>query len=118
MPVGSTRSINTYCWVYLSSDRPFQVYYKVPQLILSQSAIVDSLLLQSATAFYYKVSQVLLQSATGITKCQKFITKCGITKCDDYYNVRQNTAVRNEQCSRKKKQLKNFMPGGAHRREP
>ena len=28
--------------------------------------------------------QVLLQSATGITKCDNFITKC-----DDYYKVRQ-----------------------------
>ena len=41
-------------------------YYKVRQL------------------FYYKVRQVLLQSATGITKCDNFITKC-----DDYYKVRQ-----------------------------
>ena len=41
-------------------------YYKVRQL------------------FYYKVRQVLLQSATGITKCNNFITKC-----DDYYKVRQ-----------------------------
>ena len=32
--------------------------------------------------FYYKVRQVLLQSATGITKCDNFITKC-----DDYYKV-------------------------------
>ena len=38
-------------WIYLSSDHLFQVYYKV--------------------------RQVLLQSATGITKC------------DDYYKVRQ-----------------------------
>ena len=43
-------------------------YYKVRQL------------------FYYKVRQVLLQSATGITKCDNFITKC-----DDYYKVRQYT---------------------------
>ena len=43
-------------------------YYKVRQL------------------FYYKVGQVLLQSATGITKCDNFITKC-----DDYYKVRQYT---------------------------
>ena len=41
-------------------DHLFQVYYKVRQLF-----------------FYYKVRQVLLQSATGITKC------------DDYYGVRQ-----------------------------
>ena len=32
---------------------------------------------------YYKVWQVLLQSATGITKCDSFITKC-----DRYYKVR------------------------------
>ena len=70
-PSGLTRSINTYCWVYLSSDHPFQVHYKARQLILSQSAIVC----------YYKVPKVLLQSATGITKCEKFITKC-----DRYYN--------------------------------
>ena len=36
---------DTYYWVYLSSDHPFQVYYKV--------------------------QQVLLQSAPGITKCDK-----------------------------------------------
>ena len=37
----------------------------------------DGLLLQTATAF-------LLQSATGITECDNFITKC-----DDCYKVRQ-----------------------------
>ena len=37
---------DTYYWVYLSSDHRFQVYCKVRQLI------------------YYKVQQVLLQSAT------------------------------------------------------
>ena len=41
-------------------------YYKVRQL------------------FYYKVRQVLLQSATVITKCDNFITKCNW-----YYKVRQ-----------------------------
>ena len=45
-------------WVCLSSDHLFQVYYKVRQVLL-----------QSVT--------ILLQSATGITKC------------DDYYKVRQ-----------------------------
>ena len=34
--------------------------------------------------FYYKVRQVLLQSSTGITKCDSFITKC-----DRYYKVRR-----------------------------
>ena len=38
---------DTYYWVYLSSDRPFQVYYKVRQLIL----------LQNATILEYKVRQ-------------------------------------------------------------
>ena len=33
---------------------------------------------------YYKVRQVLLQNATGITKCDNFITKC-----DKYYKVRR-----------------------------
>ena len=33
---------DTYYWVYLSSDRPFQVYYKVRQVLL-QSATVLSL---------------------------------------------------------------------------
>ena len=74
---------DTNYWVYLSSDHLFQVYYKVRQVLL-----------QSATAFfyykvrqlfYYKVRQVLLlQSAAGITKCDNFITKC-----DDCYKVRQ-----------------------------
>ena len=41
-------------------------YYKVRQL------------------FYYKARQVLLKSATGITKCDNFITKC-----DRYYKVRR-----------------------------
>ena len=49
---------DTYYWVYLSSNHLFQVYYKV--------------------------RQVLLQSATGITKCDNFIKKC-----DRYYKVRR-----------------------------
>ena len=57
---------DAYYWVYLSSDHLFQVYYKPRQALL-----------QSATAF-------LLQSATGITKCDNFITKC-----DRYYKVRR-----------------------------
>ena len=59
---------------YLSSDHPFQVDYKVPQVLL-QSATVhfitkcNGLLLQSATAF-------LLQSTTSVIKmCDNFITK-------------------------------------------
>ena len=50
-------------------------YYKVRQLFLLQSAMVCYYKVRQL--FYYKVRQVLLQSATGITKC------------DDYYKVRQ-----------------------------
>ena len=46
--------------MYLASDHPFKVYYKVRQLILQQSAMVC----------YNKVQQVL-QSAMGITKCDR-----------------------------------------------
>ena len=66
---------DTYYWAYLSSDHLFQVYCKVRQLFFITKC--DGLLLQSATAF-------LLQSATGITECDNFITKC-----NDYYKVRQ-----------------------------
>ena len=45
-------------WVYLSTDHLFQVYYKVRQVLL-----------QSATAFLLQSVTILLQSATGITKC-------------------------------------------------
>ena len=48
-------------WWYLSSDHIFQVYYKVRKVLLL-----------SATA-------LLLQSATGITKCDNFIIKCNRT---------------------------------------
>ena len=44
---------DTYYWVYLSSDRPFQVYYKVRQVLL-----------QSAT--------ILLQRATVLSLCSLF----------------------------------------------
>ena len=70
----------------------FQVYYKVRQVLL-QSATpffitkCDGLLLQSATAF-------LLQSATGITKCDNFITKC-----DRYYKVRRLLQSATVHCS-------------------
>ena len=53
---------DTYYWVYLSFDHPFQVYYKARQFILLQS-----------------VTAVLLQRATSV-----------ITKCDRHYKVRQN----------------------------
>ena len=73
---------DTHYWVYLSSNHLFQVYYKVRQLFLLQSAMVWYYKVRQL--FYYKVRQVLLQSATGITKFDNFITKC-----DDYYKVRQ-----------------------------
>ena len=75
---------DTYYWVYLSSDHPFQVYYKVQQVFLQSARAYfitksDGLLFQSATAFF-------LQSATGITKCDNFISMG-----DRYDKVRQNS---------------------------
>ena len=52
-------------------------YYKVRQLFLLQSAMVCYYKVQQL--FYYEVRQVLLQTATGITKCDNFITKCDST---------------------------------------
>ena len=42
---------------------------------------------------YYKVRQVLLQSATAIlsqSATVSLLSATGIAKCDDYYKVRQN----------------------------
>ena len=67
---------DAYYWVYLSSDLLFQVYYKVRQVLL-----------QSATAFFItKCDGLLLQSATA------FLLQSAtsvITKCDRYYKVWQ-----------------------------
>ena len=55
---------DTYYWVYLSIDHPFQVYCKVRQLILLQSAMVCYYKVRQC---YYKVRKVkvlrLLQTA-------------------------------------------------------
>ena len=75
---------DTHYWVYLSSNNLFQVYYKVRQVLL-----------QSATAFfitkcdkcYYKVRQVL-QSVTILLQ-----RATGIAKCDDFYKVRQYMVI-------------------------
>ena len=56
-------------------------YYKLRQLSLLQSAIDCYYKLRQL--FYYKVRQDLLQIATGITKCDGFVTNC-----DRYYKVR------------------------------
>ena len=61
----SATSVITKCDSFFLLQSAMVCYYKVRQL------------------FYYKVRQVLLQSATGITKCDNFITKC-----DRYYKVR------------------------------
>ena len=55
-------------------------YYKLRQLSLLQSAMDSYYKLRQL--FYYKVRHVLLQIATGITKC------------DDYYNLRQYSISR------------------------
>ena len=50
------------------------------------------LLFQSVTKIYYKVRQAL-QSASGITKCDRLVLQSasGITECYCYYNVRRNS---------------------------
>ena len=65
---------DTNYWVYLSSDHLFQVYYKVRQVLL-----------QSATPFFItKCDGLLLQSATAFLL--QSVTSV-ITKCDRYYKV-------------------------------
>ena len=56
--------------------------YKVRQFIFLQSA--RTCYYKVRQLVYYKVRQLLLQSATGITKCDNFITKC-----NRYYKVRR-----------------------------
>ena len=58
---------------------------------MRQKTIITKLL-QNVTEVYYKVSQVL-QSASGITKCDRLLLQSasGTTKCDSYYKVRCNT---------------------------
>ena len=56
-------------------------YYKLGQLSLLLSAIDGCYKLRQF--FYYKVRHGILQIATGITKCDGFITNC-----DRYYKVR------------------------------
>ena len=56
--------------------------YKVRQFIFLQSA--RTCYYKVRQLFCYKLRQVLLQRATGITKCDNFITKC-----DRYYKVRR-----------------------------
>ena len=75
-------------------------YYKARQLFLLQSAMVCYYKVWQL--FYYKVRQVLLQSATGNTKCDSFITKC-----HDYYKVRQyrQYSVKNQLPSEKEENL-------------
>ena len=62
----------------------FKCYYKVRQLFLLQSAMVCYYKVRQL--FYYKVRQVL-QSVTILLQ-----SATGITKCDDYYKVRQYNA--------------------------
>ena len=47
-------------------------YYELEQLSLLQSAMDSYYKLRQL--FYYKVRHVLLQTATGITKCDGFVT--------------------------------------------
>ena len=54
---------DTYYWVYLSSDHPFQVYYKVRQVLLQVWQVLESATIITKCDRYYKVRR-LLQSAT------------------------------------------------------
>ena len=64
-------------------------YYKLRQLSLLQSAMVSYYNLRQL--FYYKVRHGLLQIATGIIQSAIDLLHIatGITKCDDYYKLRQ-----------------------------
>ena len=79
-------STTTNYWDYWSSDHPFQVYYKVRQLLL-QSATAYNYFITKCDKCYYKVRE-LLKSATILSQ-----SAIGITKCDDYYKGRQNKAI-------------------------
>ena len=68
-------------------------YYKLRQLSLLQSAMDSCYKLRQL--FYYKVRHGLLQVATGITKCDGFITNC-----DRYYKVRWLLQIATVQGSR------------------
>ena len=57
------------------------IYYKVRQLVITKC---DSYFITKCDKCYYKVRQVL-QSVTVLLQ-----SATGITKCDDYYKVRQN----------------------------
>ena len=59
------------------------IYYKVRQLVITKC---DSYFITKYDKCYYKVRQVL-QSATVLLQ-----SATGITKCDGYYKVRQNKA--------------------------
>ena len=60
-------------------------YYKLRQLSLLQSAM--DCYYKMRQLFYYKVRQGLLQIATGITKC------------DDYYKLRQYKRLERRTCN-------------------
>ena len=65
------------------------IYYKVRQLVITKC---DSYFITKCDKSYYKVRQVL-QSVTVLLQ-----SATGITKCDDYYKVRQNRGSRHLLC--------------------
>ena len=76
--------INVYEVSWITLKNYYKVrwnYYKSRQLSLLQSAMDSYYKLRQL--FYYKVRHGLLQIATGITKCDGFITNC-----DRYYKLR------------------------------
>ena len=69
-------------------------YYKLRQLSLLQS-VMDSYY-KLRHLFYYKVRHGLLQVATGITKCDGFITNCDTTKRKELANFWRKMDFKNE----------------------
>ena len=67
-------------------QRVTDCYYKVRQVVQSVTDFIRK------CVRYCKVWQTLLQTASGITTCDRLLLQSasGITKCDNYYKVRRN----------------------------
>ena len=68
---------------------PFSSYYKVRHKIITGVTVITK------SVRYYKFDRKLLQSVTGITKCDKKLLQSvtGITTCDNYYKVSRNKVL-------------------------
>ena len=75
---------DTYYWVYLSSNHLFQVYYKVRQVLLQSATASAFFITECDGLLSQSATAFLLQSATSvITKCDRLLQSATIiTKCD------------------------------------